>query len=151
MKKIALFALLLAVIAGTAGTAHAVTYYEPTPGADYTCDYTNPPPPTKDPGISTFDITRSLDPSGKPIWRGIEYFDALWGSMTYVDNRKVTFAKPQSPPVWSPYYHLYGTVWEFTINPYGPQCTKTTVYGDGKIIVFQQCSDGHTRTCEKLL
>jgi hypothetical protein len=148
MKKIALCALL---IAAAAGAAHAATYYEPTPGADYTCDYTNAPPPTKDPGLSTFDITRALDPGGKPIWRGIEYFDALWGTRIYVENRKVVFAKPQTPPVWSNDFHRWGTVWEFTINPYGPQCTHTVVYGDGEHIVAEGCSDGHTRKCQKLL
>ena len=138
MKRIVLSALLLAVV--TTLAVSAITYHEPTAGADYRCDYVNPPAPSADPGLSTFSITRSIDPSGLPIWRGIEYFDATWGG---TDNRKVTFAKPVN-------HGATFTRWEFTINPSGPQCTQTDVYNYGKWIYFQGCSDGHSRSCERL-
>lgn len=147
MKKVVLFALLAAA---TANVAAAEVYMEPLPGAVYHCDYGTPLPPSKDPGDSVFDITRSLDPSGLPIFRGIEYFDGkLPNGTVYLDNRKVTFAKPLNLYRLTPQgeWVLDRTRWEFTINPGGPQCTNTLVREWGHRIIFGSCSDGHTRTC----
>jgi hypothetical protein len=136
MKKVVLFALLLAVVA----TASAFAFQEPTWGADYTCTYTNPPYPSVN-GISTFVKTSTqYDAAGNPIYRGTEYYDASYG----LENRKFTFAKPVSM-----YSGLF-TRWEFTINPSGPQCKQTDVYGWGQTIYFNNCTDGHTRQCERL-
>jgi hypothetical protein len=143
MKKLFVFALLFAAVAGA-----AQAYVEPTPNQDYYCDYVNPPAPSADPGLSFFTITRSLDPSGLPIWRGTEYFDATWGG---TDNRKVTFAKPAN--MYFPDLNKVGTRWEFTINPSGPQCKSTDIVNDGyggQDIYFRNCTDGHTRVCHRL-
>ena len=145
MKKAVLFVLLVAVVAGA---AHA--YTEPIPNVDYYCDYTGTPPSqAADPGLSFFSITRSIDPSGKPMWRGTEFFDATW-AVGATDHRKVTFAKPVN--MYFPGLGL-GSRWEFTINPYGPQCKYTDIVNDGyggQDIYFAGCTDGHTRFCKRL-
>jgi hypothetical protein len=142
MKKIALSALLLAV--ACAAAASAATFHTPTWNADYTCTYTNPPYPSVN-GLSTWVQTSTqLDGAGNPIYRTIEYFDASYGT----ENRKATFAKPVN--VYSSYGTLLYTTWEFTINPSGPQCKKTDVYGWGQTLYFNNCTDGHTRRCERL-
>ena len=145
-KKIALSALLL--LAPLAGFAQS--YIEPIARVDYTCHYTNPPAPSLTDGLSFFDVYRSWDPSGKPKLSGIEYFDATRpGVPIYTDNRKVTFAKPSDNYIWNGIYG-WGTRWEFTINPSGPQCKSTDVFNNGQDIVFANCTDGHTRTCHRL-
>ncbi len=136
MKRIVLFALLFAVTT----VASAAAFHTPSWGEDYTCTYTNPPYPSVN-GISTFVKTSTqYDAAGNPIHRGIEYYDASYGT----ENRKFTFAKPVNM-----YYGLF-TRWEFTIGPSGPQCKKTDVYGWGQTIYFIDCGDGHSRTCERL-
>jgi hypothetical protein len=138
MKKAVLFALMLAA----ALSAHAATYHTPTWGADYTCTYTNPPYPSVD-GISTFVLTSTqYDAQGRPIYRAIEYYDASYGP----ENRKVTFAKPVNRYIGTT---LLNTTWEFTILN-GPQCKQTDIYGWGKTIYFNDCTDGHTRRCDRL-
>ena len=139
-KKIALSALLLAVACVTA--ASAANFHTPTWNADYTCTYTNPPYPSVD-GLSTWVLQSTQYVNNDPIYRTIEYYDASYGT----ENRKATFAKPVNT-----YYGttVLFTTWEFTINPYGPQCKKTDVYGWGKTIYFNNCTDGHTRRCERL-
>jgi len=137
MKKAVLFALLFAVVAGAAS---ATSFHTPTWNADYTCTYTNPPYPSIN-GLSTFvNTSTQYDGAGNPIYRGIEYYDASYG----LENRKFTFAKPVNM-----YSGLF-TRWEFTLNPYGPQCKQTDVYGGGQTIYFNNCTDGHTRRCERL-
>ena len=138
MKKVVLFGMLFAALTGI-----AYAYTEPIPNVDYWCDYVNAPYPSADPGDSWFAITRSLDPSGLPIWRGIETFTSVLGG---TDQRKVTFAKPANqffPGLG------WGTRWEFTINPSGPQCKFTDVVNNayGQTIYFNNCTDGHSRTC----
>ena len=145
MKKAVLFALLIAV---TAGAAQAYPFHEPIPNVDYSCDYTGTPPNSAARwGLSLFAINRSTDPGGVlPWWRGIEYYDATYGT----DNRKVTFAKPVN--MWFT-GKGYGTRWEFTINPYGPQCKYTDIINEaygGQTIYFAGCTDGHTRICHRL-
>lgn len=137
MKKVVLFALLFAAVVVS---AQAQSFNTPSWGEDYTCTYTNPPYPSVN-GLSTFVKTSTqYDASGNPIYRGIEYFDTSYGT----DNRKLTFAKPVHM-----YYGLF-TRWEFTINPGGPQCKNTDVHGWGHMIYFNNCTDGHTRQCERL-
>lgn len=144
MKKIVLSALLLAVIATS---AHA---YEMWPRTDrsYFCTYTNPTMNEVTPdGASRFVLSQIWLADGSYLLRGVENFLANHG----VDQRKVTFAKPQNryfpdPITGQPV--LVWTRWEFTINPSGPQCTSATVYEGGNRISFQNCSDGHSRTCK---
>jgi hypothetical protein len=142
MKRIALFALLLAAVAGAASAQPPINYQTPTWGADYSCSYTNPPYPSVN-GISTFVLTSTqYDDQMRPIHRSIEYYDASYG----LENRKVTFAKPVNMS------NMYGTPftrWEYTILN-GPQCKNTDVYGWGNTIYFRNCTDGHTRQCQRL-
>ena len=139
LKKTVLFALLLAV----ANAAFAAgPFHTPTWGADYTCDYTNPPYPSVD-GLSTFVLgSTQNDAAGNPIHRAIEYYDASYGW----ENRKVTFAKPVNT-YWGS--TPYVTTWEYTMLN-GPQCKQTDVTGWGKFIYFSNCTDGHMRRCERL-
>jgi hypothetical protein len=139
MKKVVLFALLLAA---TVTVASAASFQAPTWGADYTCTYTNPPYPSVN-GLSTFVLqSTQYDASSRPIYRTIEYYDASYGP----ENRKVTFAKPVNT-VYGGY--ILSTTWESTMLN-GPQCKKTEIYGWGATIYFNDCTDGHTRRCERL-
>lgn len=136
-------ALAVLLLLAVAPAASATSFHTPSFGADYSCSYTNPPYPSID-GLSTFVLTSTqYDAAGNPIYRGIEYFDASFGT----DNRKFTFAKPVNhPPTGTPVF----TRWELTINPGGPQCKNTDVYGWGQSINFTNCTDGHTRYCYRL-
>jgi hypothetical protein len=131
MKKMVLFTLLFAAVAGAAQAAHV----QPLRNVTYKCVYTNPTIEAN-PGFSQFDWIY-MDSS--ELKQGIEYFDATWGP----DNRKMTFAKPVDGNSF-----LYGpfTKWESTIK-YGPQCQNTSVLFGGHRIDFSQCSDGSSRTC----
>ena len=144
MKKIALTALVLTAVAGVAHAQdckRTLTPISPLSGIDYTCNYKNPPAPSKSPGVSNFALTASKDVDGFLVWLGTETFDSTTGNK---DGRKVTFAKPcpAQSAKWGE-----GTRWEFTINPSGPQCKSTDVYWDGYVIVFSNCTDGHSRIC----
>lgn len=142
MKKPFLFALLFAAIAGA---AHA--YTEPIPNVAYWCDYVKPLSPAKDPGFSWFTLPRSYDPDGRPMFRGSETFTSVLGG---TDGRKATFAKPVNMRFLNLGFDVKGTRWEFTIGPYGPQCKQTDVINDpdgGQTIYFNDCTDGHSRTC----
>jgi hypothetical protein len=147
MKRTALLALLLAVASVNAAFAYG-PFHTPTWYADYTCSYTNPPYPSVN-GLSTFvPSSTQYDASGNPIFRDIEYYDASYNGTTVVtENRKITFAKPVNTTVGSTI--LY-TTWEFTINPSGPQCKRAVVSGWGAAIDFSNCTDGHTRHCDRL-
>jgi hypothetical protein len=137
MKKVVLFALL-AVVAAASTQAQ---YQRPAPGVSFNCTNTT----TQlhevnggvDGGFSLFNIS-AVRPD---YYQGTESFLATYGS----DQRKVTFAKPVN------FYNIYGdlvrTQWEFTINPYGPQCKNTVVGHDGYSISFQNCTDGSSRVC----
>jgi len=81
---------------------------------------------------STFEISQVND----NLWRGIESFTQ--GGRN--DQRKIAFAKPVVSGPGS-------TSWEYTINPYGPQCKATDVLYGGVVIRFGTCTDGSTRTC----
>lgn len=140
MKKIVLSALLLASIAGTAATTAQAQTMRPRTDKTYLCDYTNPTMNEISPdGPSRFTL------SGDLLLRGVETFAAHHG----VDQRKVTFAKPKDilGPEPDGTLVIVGTRWEFTINPYGPQCTFAFVREGGDKINFSNCSDGHSRVC----
>jgi hypothetical protein len=145
MKKVVLFALLAVVAA--AASAHA-QYMAPLAGTGhyYSCTYTNThlhEVNGADGGFSRFDIYPTS--SANDDYQGSEVFLATYGP----DRRKVTFAKPvniyftnaQGQEVWR------GTRWEFTINPYGPQCKNTVVRDWGSSISFTDCTDGSSRSC----
>ncbi len=132
MKKVVLFALLLATVA--AASAHAIN--EPQWGASYTCDYSNYSGNATDYGTSYWLETSRVWPGGTLLIRSNETFTTSYGTDTY----KASWAKPEPGPYGS-------TIWEFTFNPYGPQCKKTIVYSGSYYIDFQQCTDGHSRFC----
>jgi len=139
LKKTVLSALLLAVAATVAGAQTL----PPRTDKAYFCNYTNPTMGESTPyGASRFALT------GTPtLLRGIETFLVNYG--TGIDQRKVTFAKPHDLTYQLPGggTALFGTRWEFTINPSGPQCTSALVQEGGNRITFSQCSDGHSRVC----
>jgi hypothetical protein len=85
MKKVVLFALLLAVASTLTVHAQAMP---PLQSHTYTCNYTNPTFGELSGGRSTFSFIYLNTASQKS---GIEVFDTIHG---YQDNRKVTFAKP---------------------------------------------------------
>lgn len=131
MKKLFAFGLLFAT---TALAAHAV-YLTPLPYR-YQCDYNFSIQGATDPGYSYFTV------SGAPnLLRGIEDYTA--STSTGWDNRKIAFAKPVNGSSG----YLSGTFYEFTINPSGPQCKETFVTNGGYTIYFDDCTDGHRRTC----
>jgi hypothetical protein len=129
MKKIVLSALLLATVAAS---AHAIT--GPRFNVLYTCYYSdNYTGAAESPGWSFWQQRTG---STSTLIYTNETFKTSWGSDTY----RATWAKPYD--VGYPYYY---TRWEFTFNPYGPQCKDTRVYG--AYIEFRNCTDGHSRTC----
>jgi hypothetical protein len=146
MKKAVMFALLLA---GVTASASAEIVIRPREIPDrYTCYYSNytGPAVSGNQGYSEWDLVESTDPSGRPMLRGVEYFLATFPNGTrYRENYKATWAKPEPAP-YHPFYGS-GTRWEFTFNPYGPQCKQTDVYLGGAVIFFRACTDGHTRNC----
>lgn len=128
MKKIVLFALLLAV--ATSAFAHS----EPQMNKIYYCNYTNYSGPAKDPGLSWWEKRPG---SSTSILYTFEHFQLSNG--TSWDAYKATWAKPDTDD--------YGiTTWEFTFKD-GPQCKRTVVTPGGFTISFSQCTDGHTRYC----
>ena len=134
MKKIVLFALLLATVA--AASAHAANL-EPRWGARYYCYYDNYSGNASDPGFSTWKQPVRYNPDGNLLIRALEDLDTSYGGDTY----KCSWAKPEPQANGT-------TKWEFTFNPYGPQCKKTTVYPpNAYAITFEECTDGHSRTC----
>lgn len=136
MKKVVLFALLLAAVA--AASAHA--YNEPQWGALYTCDYSNYSGNAIDFGISFWQVTARYNPGGNPLIRSTETFQASYGWDTYKASWAIKPENGTTGPGGS-------TNWEFTFNPDGPQCKHTLVYPGGNYITFGQCTDGHSRVC----
>jgi hypothetical protein len=131
MKKVVLFALLLAAVA--AASAHAVNY-EPRWGASYICYYDNYHGNASDPGYSTWH--NPVYYLGGDLIRAKETFTTGYGTDTY----NCSWAKPVAQANGS-------TLWEFTFNPAGPQCKRTIVYPGAYTITFNDCTDGHSRTC----
>lgn len=133
MKKIVLFALLLATV--TAASAHAIN--EPRWGYRYTCYFDNYSGPAEDPGTTIWTVrTRTGQGPSTIVW-SYETFDVSYGTGT--DTYKAAWAKPADQSNGT-------TVWEHTLNG-GAQCKRTVVYPYGNYIFFEQCTDGHTRTC----
>jgi hypothetical protein len=138
MKKVVLFALLLAA----ALSAQAITPPRTGSGNKYGCtyqSYSGPAVQASDGGYSYWVLSGTPD-----LLRGTEYFLATWRYGEYVENYKAAWAKPVD--IYDPSYGP-GTRWEFTFNPYGPQCKKADVFLNGLFIRFQDCTDGHSRTC----
>jgi opacity protein-like surface antigen len=138
MKKVVLFALLLATVAAAAASAQS--HNEPRWSSTYRCDYQNYSGNASDPGYSTWHNPVYYNPGGTPLIRAQETFTTSYGTDTY----NCSWAKP-STPGWG-----FSTTWEFTFNPSGPQCKKTVVSPGAYKIVFNECTDGHTRTCTLL-
>ena len=144
LKRILSAAVLLLLAA--VPSAFAATFHNPTFGADYVCQYVNPPYPRVD-GLSTFVLqSTQWDADRNPIYRTIEYFDAKIGGTFFVENNKATFAKPVNTVIGA---QILYTRWEFTLLN-GPQCKRTDVSNWGGTIVFDGCTDGHRRTCQRL-
>jgi len=143
MKRTAVIALLFVAIAG-ATYAQDVSYYPLSTGHAFICTYTNPTFHETNGGLSVFSIG-----SPSSFMRGIEGFES---DLVGFDNRKVAFAKPHDFIIQGPHGdRLLGTRWEFTINPYGPQCSAL-VNGSGiaQTINFTQCTDGSARSCKAI-
>lgn len=156
MKKIVLSALLLAAVAVSAsatwypgiGQSSGKSFSGPNEGQPYQCRYTNYSGPAIDGKLSywIFDIFYSAD--GKPMLRGTEHFQALnrYGQEVW-EGYKSTWAAPANFPDPATSGTLDYTRWEYTFNPYGPQCKKATVHFNAFKLVFSECGDGHSRTC----
>ncbi len=152
MKKVVLSALLLAAVAVSASAeiypVNGVNYSGPNRGQAYSCTYTNYSGPAvdgADGGSSSWTLAVSAL-GGKPLLRGTEHFQATdpYGQ-TFQEGYKATWAKPVNdtdPVSQQPY-----TWWEYTFNPYGPQCKRVGVYFNAFKLTFKECSDGHSRTC----
>jgi hypothetical protein len=151
MKKVALAALLLAVVAMSASAetylgSNGVSYSGPNRGALYSCDYVNYSGSAVDPGYSYWTLTVYQDAIGKPMPRGIEHFLATDSSgQQYWEGYKATWAAPVNKidPLTGTTY----TQWEYTFNPAGPQCKKANVFFNAFKLTFNECGDGHSRTC----
>lgn len=156
MKKIVLSALLLAAVAVSAsatwypgtGPSAGQSFSGPNEGQLYDCNYQNYSGSAVDPGYSywIFDIFYSSD--GKPMLRGTEHFLATnrFGQQFW-EGYKSTWAAPQNFLDPSTQGTLTMTRWEYTFNPYGPQCKRAMVQYNAFKLSFSECGDGHTRTC----
>lgn len=153
MKRIVLSALLLAAVAATSASAEVYgydsygrPYVGPNRGQDYSCTYSNYSGSAKQGGNSSWTlVTYQLD--GKPMPRGTEHFDAIdrYGE-EFLEGYKATWAKPSV--LFDPYTQTHYTQWEYTFNPYGPQCKKARVFFNGFRLTFNECGDGHSRICQ---
>lgn len=128
--------LAAAVLVLTAFTPAAQAQYAPVEGAAYNCLYYNAGGSYVH-GLSGVSVFTWNYLNGPTLKRGIEKY---WLNNGTVDNRKVTFAFKGPGPNGTSH-------WEFTINPYGPQCKDTFVSAGGGTISFSACTDGHSRFC----
>lgn len=151
MKKIVLFALLLAAAVSASAETFGGTgapHYGPDRGRLYTCDYTNYSGSAVDGGRSWWELDVFYGADGRPMLRGTEHFEATdrYGK-PFWEGYKATWAAPRTF-----YSSFYGdvTTWEYTFNPYGPQCKRVDVLFYGFKLIFGQCGDGHSRTCTRL-
>jgi len=131
MKSLVLAAALVFAASTSAHAAHV----RPVQGATYYCEYYNYNGLANHPGYSWFNVT--LSQLGGDLLRGIETFTVSYG--TGIDQQKFSLAKPVD--------FAFGTHWEFTVNPGGPQCKDTQVVFGGQVLYFLDCTDGHSRTC----
>jgi hypothetical protein len=153
MKKSVLCALLLAAVAMSAsatwypgtGLSAGISYSGPNEGQWYSCDYQNYSGSAIDPGHSYWIFDIFYDGNGRPMLRGTEHFRALdrYGK-EIPEGYKSTWAAPANR---SDSYNGSFTQWEYTFNPYGPQCKKANVYFNAFKLTFSECGDGHSRTC----
>lgn len=151
MKRIVLSALLLAAAAVPASAevygydSNGKPYVGPNRGQAYSCTYTNYSGSAIDGGISYWTLsTYQLD--GKPMPRGTEHFEATdrYGQ-PFWEGYKATWAKPVNR--LDPFTGTLYTQWEYTFNPYGPQCKKANVFFNAFHLTFSECGDGHSRVC----
>jgi len=146
MKKVVLFALLAAAAVSASAESFAGPggpFYGPDRGAIYQCHYSNYSGSAKDDGFSWWELTVFTAADGRPMLRGTEHFDAVdrYGNV-FPEGYKATWSAPRDVS------HTYGlTTWDYTFNPYGPQCKSARVAYFGYQLTFSQCSDGHSRTC----
>lgn len=150
MKKVVLFALL----AAAAVSASAETYWNqsrtdafsgPNRNRVYSCEYFNYSGSAVNWGRSWWVLSIFYSADGKPMLRGTEYFDAYDRfEDVFTEGYKATWAAPVNY-----YSSFYGNItrWEYTFNPYGPQCKRADVLYGGHQLVFRECGDGHSRTC----
>ncbi len=155
MKKVVLSALLLATVAVSASAEiyrgnDGVNYSGPDRNQRYSCTWTNYSGSAVTPGYSywTWTAVYLNGADGKPMPRGTEHFLAenRYGQR-FEEGYKATWAKPVNR---TDQYGLPYTEWEYTFNPYGPQCRKANVYFNAFQLVFSECSDGHSRTCQRV-
>lgn len=150
MKKVVLFALLAAAAVSASAETFPGTaggpYYGPNRGGLYRCHYTNYSGSAKDGGLSWWELTTYTAADGRPMLRGTEHFEAInrYGQTVW-EGYKATWSAPRDVS------HTYGyTTWDYTFNPYGPQCKQALVEFFGYFLTFSQCGDGHSRTCTRL-
>ena len=160
MKNVVLSALLLAAVAMSAsatwypgiGQSTGKSFSGPTEGQWYECTYQNySGSAIDDPGPSRWVFDIFYDGLGRPMLRGTEYFRALdrYG-VEFLEGYKSTWAAPANFPDPATAGTLNYTRWEYTFNPYGPQCKRATVHFNAFTLVFSECGDGHSRTCRLL-
>ncbi|HEX6863336.1 MAG TPA: hypothetical protein VF414_11000, partial [Thermoanaerobaculia bacterium] len=117
----------------------------PTRNRHYACNYTNYSGSAVNGGRSWWVLNIFYSADGKPMLRGTEYFDARdrYGD-PFTEGYKATWAAPVNY-----FSSFYGNItrWEYTFNPYGPQCKRADVLYGGYQLTFRECGDGHTRTC----
>jgi hypothetical protein len=149
MKKVVLFALLAAAAVSASAESFAGPggpFYGPDRGAVYQCDYSNYSGSAKNGGRSWWELTVFTAADGRPMLRGPEHFEAIdrYGN-GFWEGYKATWSAPRGVS------HTYGsTTWDYTFNPYGPQCKSARVDYFGYLLTFSQCGDGHSRTCVRL-
>ncbi|HEX2251768.1 MAG TPA: hypothetical protein VHQ65_00705 [Thermoanaerobaculia bacterium] len=129
MKRIARAALAVALLAGVAAPAEATQFWVPKNNVSFPCIYGE-----------IDSVTFHLDKVADNFRRGT--VDLVVGGSP--DNAKVSLAKAYNVTTSS-------TAWEFTINPYGPQCGnpeagnyqfRVTHIGGGTVRVdWSQCGD----------
>jgi hypothetical protein len=141
MKKMVLFALLFATVAGA---AFAGTYVNPKFNTYYQCHYTNYTGPASQDGFSIF-----INPSGSldgVLW-GTERFQVPY--LSGWDNTRVAFAKPVNryfiDPLTGEQFLLWTTV-EFTSAD--GQCKATRISEGGNRIDFNNCTTSYSRICK---
>ena len=147
MKRIALAALLLAAVAVSASAENylgnnGVTYAGPNRNAPYQCFYTNYSGTAVNEGFSYWTLFTYQDASGRPMPRGTEHFQS---TQVPWDGFKATWSAPRI--LQEPGVPLTMTRWDYTFNPYGPQCRQADVHYGGISLTFNECSDGHSRSC----
>ena len=142
LKRTALFALLLVVVATSAQALD-----EPKCNLYYRCHYTNYTGPIVQDGLSMFIGC----PSGlftNPTYL-TEKFQSKFNGQVIWDNRRVAFAKPgailEANPTPPPPRIRVATQWEFTASP--TQCKNTVVWREDGNIDYGDCTDGSSRSC----